>query len=166
MSHPDPDQVAAQLLPAAEIKAAGVFGLQDNALLIGGATAGGALAADLVTDNSVAGGVAGAAAAHLAREANAKAAGVSVAMLVVVTTDAVHIFNWDHQKGASQPLARFAFPSTTITVTDYGGAKRVSLRDNKSGYTLPLTGGVGLLSTYRKWNRRVIAALPALAPPV
>lgn len=165
MSHPDPDQVAAHLLPGEEIKAAGVFGLQDNALLTGGAVAGGALAADILTDSALAAGVAGAAAGHLAREANAKDAGVSVAMLVVVTADAVNVFDWDHREGASKPLARFPLATTTVTVTDFGAARRVSLRDNESGYTLPLTGGVGLLSTYHKWNKRVIAALPALPAP-
>lgn len=153
------------MLPGQSVEAAGVFGMQDNQLLVGGAAIiGSDVAQDLGADTGVQ-AVAAAGAVHAAREANAAAHGLSVAMLVVVCPDRIHLFEWDHQQGAGRGLAVFDRATTTITVTKFGASRRLTLRDNSSGVSCPLTGSVGVLSTYRKGAKAVLAALPALPAP-
>jgi hypothetical protein len=166
MSRLEPLASATALLPDAGIRAAGVFGVQDHRLAVAllgearvAAIVGALVAPPPAPPNP---------ASRAGREAAAVESmrpWVAIPLLVAVSGSAVHLCDWDPDKGATREVARIALPDADATVEEYRSARRVTLIERRSGYRLPLTTTVSRLSPTSAGVEDVLAALPRSRPP-
>lgn len=140
------------------VVAAGVFAVQDDHLANALAAIAGSAATDAVFDNAAADGIGAAAGIRAAREANAARQGVSLRMLVVVTPEAILLFRLPPVgETPGEQLVEFVRSTTTVTVSHFGANVHLDLVDG--GKEMNLTGGVGLLATYKDGNKKVVTEL-------
>lgn len=141
------------------VRAAGVFGLQDNYAAI---TAGGLVTDVLMPDggNPALAGVSGAAGIELGREANAARKGVTVRMLVAVTERTIHVFALPMAGDVPQKeLMSFDRGATSVEVRKFGLSRKLKLTDRNSGRHLGLTGSTARFSSAAKGDKAVLAEL-------
>lgn len=136
---------------------AGILGLKDSYL----ALAAGALAAgvmDPLPDTPVGDAVAATAGMRTAREARARSQGLSVRMLVAVTTTDVHLLEVG-AVGIAPVREALSFDRATLAigVRKFGFSRRVILDDGH--HRVELTGSVSPLSPYTAGTRSVLAAV-------
>lgn len=146
--------------PEETVRAAGIFGLQDNyaAITVGG----------LVTDIAIPGnnpapaGVGAAAGVEGSRQANAVAKGVTVRMLVAVTARTIHVFALPLAGSTPQKeLMRFDRGATSVEVKKFGLSRKLKLTDRNDGRHLGLTGSTARFSSAAKGDKAVLAELAA-----
>lgn len=148
----DPRRSAQLALPAVNIDAAGVFGVQDHTL-----------AAGLLGHQRVA----AATSALTSPDADAAALRpwLAAAVLIAVSEHALHVLDWDDQGGSTTELARFDRTATGVAIDSYHDARRLTLTDLRTGYRLPLTATVSRLNPYSSGVRSVLARLAPAALP-
>jgi hypothetical protein len=144
----DPLLAAHRLLPAENLQAAGIFGIQDKGL------ASGLLGMTALMNTS--GGLVREATTDQLRQA---AAWLSVTVMVAVSAAGIHVCSWEERFGSSLELARFDRLATRIKVDSHRTGRRLLLTDLRTGYELPLTATVSRLSPYGSGARRVLAAV-------
>lgn len=141
------------------VLAAGIFGLKDDYLANGLATAGGAVAADTLLDNPIAGAVGGAATLHAARSSRASSKGLTVQMLLVVTSETVLVLDWVLGSGPTTELMRFDRSRTEVSITKFGLSRHLTLDDPTTGRSLALTGSTAPFSSAAKGDKAVLSVL-------
>jgi len=152
------DQARSVAPAGEEILAAGVFAIQDDYVATALAAIGGSAAAGELLDNSVAEGLGAAAGIRAAREAHAASEGVSLRMLLAVTDSAIHLYRLRATgETPGEELMSFNRSSCEVTLGKFGAAEHIDLRDGDK--EMKLTGGLGLLSTYKDGNKLVVAEL-------
>ena len=151
--------IAQRVTPAGEqVLAAGVFAVQDDHLANALGSIGGSAAADELFDNAVAEGVGAAAGVHAAREAHAAAEGVSLRMLLAVTAGHIRLYRLGVAgETPGEELVSFDRQSCTVELHKFGASERIDLSQGEK--SIKLTGGIGLLATYKDGNKKVVAAL-------
>ncbi len=159
MASPDPLRSVRTLLPDLDVRAAGVFGLQDRAV------ASGLLGSEAVGHSTV--GLARVAGGHPREIARIEYAlpRIPVSVLVAVSDGWIHVCSWDSRRGCGAELTRLDRAAATVTVERYKNARRVILMDGPTRYRLVLTATVSRLHPYGPGARAVLALLPAMAPP-
>jgi hypothetical protein len=141
------------------VRAAGVFGLQDDYRAI---TAGGLVTSIAMPDggNPALAGIEGAAGVELGRQANAARQRVTVRMLVAVTDRTIHVFALPMAGDVPQTeLMRFDRASTSVEIKKFGLSRRVKLTDRNDGRHLGLTGSTAPFSSVAKGDKAVLAQL-------
>lgn len=147
-----------QLSTGETVVAAGIFGLQDDYKLI---MAGG-LAASIAmpTDNPLAAGVGGAAAAHVAREMNAAQQGVSVRMLIAVSEEHIYVFSLTATGSVpQQQLMVFDRQTTQVHISKFGLSRRIMLITDDGQQHLGLTGTIAPFSSFAAADKSVLVEL-------
>ena len=151
--------LAERVAPAGEeVLAAGVFAVQDDHIANALGALGGSAVADELLDNPVAEGAGAAAGIHAARAAHAASEVVSLRMLVAVTQSAIRLYRLGttgETPGAE--LMAFDRASCEVELGKFGAAEHITLRAGDNA--IALTGGIGLLATYKDGNKRVVAEL-------
>jgi hypothetical protein len=141
-----------------EIKAAGVFGLQDNYLAIAGAGVAGSVA--LPAGNPALETVETVGALEGPRQANAAKQGVSVRMGVVVTDRQIHVLRMSALGSElKEELFSFERASTDVEIKKFGLSRRVHLRDRGSDRKLELIGTTARFARQSKGDKAVLAEL-------
>lgn len=144
--------------PGTTVLAAGVFAVQDDHIANALAALGGSAVADTLFDNPAAEGIGAAAGVRAAREANASRQGVSLRMLVVVTPESILLFELTAAGDTpGRQLLALTRSTTTVTISHFGASAHLDLLDGDKH--LNLTGGVGLLATYKDGNKKVLTEL-------
>ncbi|MBM3668321.1 MAG: hypothetical protein FJW90_12805 [Actinobacteria bacterium] len=159
MAREDLTAAAQDLIGPDEIRAAGVFGLQDDYVAV---TAGGVAAGAAMPDSLGPGGagVAAAVGVEAGRQANAAAKGVTERMLVAVTDGAIHILAMTLVGGIPQrELMSFDRDRTQVEVKKFGLSRHLSLEDPNSGRSLALTGSTAPFSPEAKGDKAAISEL-------
>lgn len=136
-----------------------MFGLQDNyaAIAIGG-IAGSVTLPDSASPAAEA--VEAALDTEAARQANARAKGASVRMVVAVTERAIHVFSTPALGGAPQrELHSFDRATTEVEVKRFGLSRRLKLFDRVSGHEIGLTGSTAPFSRVAGGDKAVLAEL-------
>ena len=154
------DQAQSVTPAGEEVLAAGVFAIQDdfvaNAI---GAIGGSAIAGELI-DNPLAEGAGAAAGIRAAREGHAATEGVSLRMLVAVTNSHIRLFRLSAMgETPGEELMNFDRSTCTIDLSKFGASEHIELGEGDK--QMKLTGGIGLLSTYKDGNKKVVAELSA-----
>ncbi|MCB0951568.1 MAG: hypothetical protein R2714_03140 [Microthrixaceae bacterium] len=140
------------------VLAAGVFSLAELLLAqTAGAFVGG-VASDLAGGGGGDGALAAAVGSRIAVEAAAEAKGVSVRLVVAVTTSAVHVLNSERSDLPSE-VARFDRASTEVTVRKMGLSRIVELLDPATGAKVSLHGSVSPISAQSKPDKLVLNLL-------
>jgi hypothetical protein len=148
----EPGNAARMLLPGAQILAAGVFGVQDQAV------AGGLLGVHAVRGSIDS--LVGAPGRREPRpEVAAAQAHLAVSIMVAVSPQSIHICRWDERGRAIAEVARFPRGAVTVGVDQYRAASRVSLTDQRTGYRLVLTGTGSRLNPHGRGVRAVLRSL-------
>ncbi len=152
-------EYARSVTPADEdILAAGVFAVQDDYIATALAAIGGSAAAGELLDSSLSEGLGAAAGVHAAREAHAAGQGVSVRMLLAVTPTHIRLFRLGTTgETPGEELMAFDRSACQITLGKFGAAEHVELREGAK--EMKLTGGIGLLATYKDGNKKVVEQL-------
>lgn len=152
-------EYARGVTPAGEdILAAGVFAVQDDFIATALAAIGGSAAVGELLDNSLAEGVGAAAGVRAARQAHAAGQGVSLRMLLAITPTHIRLFRLGATgETPGEELMVFDRSACQITLGKFGAAEHVELREGTK--EMKLTGGVGLLATYKDGNKKVIEQL-------
>jgi len=150
---------AQRVAPAGEeVLAAGVFAVQDDHIANAVGALGGSAVADELLDNSVAEGLGAAAGVRAAREAHAGGEGVSLRMLLAVTGSAIRLYRLGATgETPGEELLSFDRSSCEVELGKFGAAEHIVLRQGDK--EMKLTGGIGLLATYKDGNRRVVTEL-------
>ena len=144
-----------------QVLAAGIFGLKDNYVAVGAGTAAGAGLGGAILDNPVAAGVGGAAAMHATRSAMAASKGLTVRMLVAVTSEQIRVLDWATGSGPTKELLSFDRSSSVAKVTKFGLSRHVELRDSASGQSLALSGSTAPFASESKGDKAVLRLLSA-----
>ncbi|HVC68103.1 MAG TPA: hypothetical protein VND44_10940 [Acidimicrobiales bacterium] len=118
------------------VMAAGIFARKDDYLAVGGA-----------------------AAMHASRSALAASRGLTVRMLVAVTTGHIRLLDWITGSVPSEVLASFDRYATAVKVTRFGLSRHVELTDPASGRSLVLTGSTAPFVSESKGDKAVLRAL-------
>lgn len=152
---------ARRVTPAGEeVLAAGVFAIQDDFVATALGAIGGSAIADELIDNPLAEGAGAAAGIRAAREAHAAAEGVSLRMLVAVTDSHIRLFRLGATgETPGEELMHFDRSTCSVDVSKFGASEHIDLRQGDK--QMKLTGGIGLLSTYKDGNKKVVAELSA-----
>jgi hypothetical protein len=153
------DRAKAILGPDETVLAAGIFGLKDNYVAVGAATAAGASLGDLVLGNPLASAAGGVAAMHATRSAEATSRGLTVRMLIAVTADRIRVLDWATGSGPTRELLSFDRSSTDVTVTKFGLSRHVELRDSRTGQWLALSGSTAPFASESKGDKAVMKTL-------
>ena len=145
--------------PGEQIKAIGSFGLQDNYK----ANTAGAVAGSVAVPRS-AGPLAGAAGIAVgdfaAKQANAKAEGVTERMLVAVTDSKIHVLAMPMVGGEPERvLISFPRESTEVEVKKFGLSRRLNLEERNTGQKLGLTGSTAKFAIGGADDKAVLAEL-------
>jgi hypothetical protein len=150
---------ARSVTPAEEhVLAAGVFAVQDDYVATALAAMGGSAVAGDILDNSVAEGVGAAAGVRAAREAHAAGQGVSLRMLLAVTPSHIRLYRLGATgEDPGEELVAFDRASCEVDLSKFGASEHLDLRQGDK--EINLTGGVGLLATYKDGNKRVVQEL-------
>ena len=150
---------ACSVAPAGEdVLAAGVFAVQDDYVALTLAAAGGSAIAGGLLDSSVAAEIGAAAGHRAAREAHAADQGVSLRMLLAVTNTAIRLYRLGAiGETPGEELMSFNRASCEVLLSKFGAAEHVVLREGDK--EMKLTGGIGLLATYKDGNKKVVEAL-------
>lgn len=159
MSDPSRLKAAAEAFLGGPVLAAGIFGLQDDAVAVTLGGAGATAALETMADpGPLADGAVAAAGIHVARAAHAAAQGLAVRMLVAVTDGTIHVL--DYADGTvSREFLRFDRSTAQVHVTRFGASRRIRLEDPQSGEHLEITGSTGLLSSESAADKTVLALL-------
>lgn len=155
------DKANAILGPDEGVLAAGIFGLKDNYVTVGAAGAVGAGLTDVIVDNPLAGAVGGAAAMQAGRSAAAASNGLTVRMLIAVTSDRIRVLDWATGSGPTRELLSFDRSSTDVKVTKFGLSRHVELGDPTTGQSLSLSGSTAPFASESKGDKAVLKALTA-----
>jgi hypothetical protein len=121
----------------------------------------GAAASGAVLDNPVVAGVGSAASVHATREFAAASKGLTVRMLVAVTSSRIHVLDWRTGTGPSRELVWFDRASTDVRVSKFGLSRRVRLTDTRAPRTVSLTGTTAFFASESKGDRSVLRTLKA-----
>lgn len=151
------EAAARRALADEDVQAAGIFSWQG---LLAAQTAGvvaGAVAGDLLAGGggSAVGGALGGAAAV---EAAAASQGMSVALLVAVTADAIHVLRWEGDE-AGQEVRRFDRATTDVHVSKMGLSRVLTLHDTATNEAFALHGSVAPFSAQSKPDKVVLHLL-------
>lgn len=133
------ESAASAVLGGQDVLAAGIFSWQK---LLGAEMAGsaaGAVGADLLTGSGTAAAVGAAAGGRVAVEATAAANDMTVALLVAVTDDAIHVLDWDGES-AGDEVRLFDRATTDVHVSRFGLSRVVKLHDTTTGDEFDLHG--------------------------
>jgi len=151
--------IAQRVTPAGEqVLAAGVIAVQDDHLANALGSIGGSAAADELFDNAVAEGVGAAAGIRAAREAHAAGQGVSLRMLLAVTADRIRLYRLGAAgEHPGEELIAFDRSSCEVDLSKFGASEHLDLRQGDK--EIQLTGGIGLLATYKDGNKKVVQEL-------
>jgi hypothetical protein len=146
--------------PEAGVRAAGVFGLQDDyaAIAVAGAATGLALGAAGADDPVTAGLTAGVT-VHATRDAVAKDKGLTVRMLVAVTDDAIHILDYPDSDTPTCEFMRFDRATCTVQITKFGASRHLNLADHDGEQQIGLTGSTSFLSSVSGGDKAVLGLL-------
>ena len=151
---------ATSILGAEEqILAAGIFGLKDDYVAVGMGTAAGASLGDALLSNPLASGVGAAGGMHATRSALAASKGVTVRMLVAVTSGRIRVLDWETGAGPTRELLSFERSSTDVKVSKFGLSRHVELHDAVSGRSLVLSGSIAPFVSEAKGDKAVLTAL-------
>jgi len=150
---------ARSVTPAGEdVLAAGVFAVQDDYVATAFAAIGGSAVADELFDNAVTDGVGAAAGVRAAREAHAAGQGVSLRMLLAVTPTHIRLYRLGAMgENPGEELMAFTRDSCKVDLSKFGASEHLDLRQGDK--EMKLTGGVGLLATYKDANKNVVQEL-------
>jgi hypothetical protein len=154
-------RAAAQLVvgPDERIRAAGIFALQDDHA----ALAAGGIAAAIATPEAagpLAGGAATALGTEAARQAHARAEGVTERMVIAVSDRAIHVLSMPPLGGRPhRELLSFDRARTEVEVRRFGLSRHLELRDEDSGRRLGLTGSTAPFSPAARGDKAVLAEL-------
>ena len=151
------DEAQRFLGPASRVQAAGVLGLKDSYV----ALTAGSLAGSLLTlpgADPAAGALAGVAGMRTAREARARTQGLSVRMLVAVTSTGVYLLEIG-PVGITPTREALTLDRSTLAVgvKRFGLSRRITLDDGH--HRVELTGAVSPLSPYTAGTRALLGAL-------
>jgi hypothetical protein len=138
------------------IEAAGIFGLHDLVWAqVAGGTAGG-----VAGGTDAAGEAVGTAAGgRLAKEEAARALGLTVQLLVVVTPDHIVVTNWEAGGAAGQEVLRLDRASAKVEVKRMGLGRIVTLGDPESGREMHLSATVAPFRPQSGPDRHVLTVL-------
>ncbi|MFN8039061.1 MAG: hypothetical protein U0Q07_07615 [Acidimicrobiales bacterium] len=151
------EEQARQALPGDEVMAAGIFSWQGLLPAQAVGVAAGAIAGDLLGGGGGS-AVGGALAGRAAVEAAASAEGMTVALLVVVTPDAIHVLRWEgNAPGAA--LRRFDRTTTDVHVSKMGLSRILTLHDTTTNEAFALHGSVAPFSAQSKPDKVVLHLL-------
>lgn len=152
------EQAMTVVPPGTAVIAAGVFAVQDDYIANALGAFGGSAVAREIVDNAAAEGIGAAAGVRAAREAHAGGLGVSLRMLVVVTSDQVTLFRLPATgETPGEKLMTFNRASSNIDVEHFGASVHLDLAEGDK--EMKLTGGVGLLASYKEGNKKVVQEL-------
>ena len=141
------------------VLAAGIFGLKDNYVVVGTATAAGAGLGDVLLESPLAGAVGGATAMHAARSASAASQGLTVRMLIAVTSERIRVLDWVTGSGPTRELLSFDRTDTQVTISKLGLSRHVELHDSVNGTSLSLTGSTAPFASESKGDKTVLKVL-------
>ncbi len=150
-------EAARRALPEDEVVTAAIFSWQG---LLAAQTAGvaiGAAAGNLLAGAGTA-AVGGALGARAAVEAAAAAEGMTVPLLVVVTSDAVHVLRWEGDAPGAE-LRRFDRTTTDVHVSKMGLSRILTLHDTFTNEAFALHGSVASFSAQSKPDKVVLHLL-------
>jgi hypothetical protein len=142
-----------------EIVAAGIFGLQDDPLVVSSAGVVEAGVGDLISDNPAMAAATGAGAMHAARATVATSQGLTLRMLVALSDTRIHILDWLTGAGPTRELLSFERTRTEVRVKKFGLSRRLTLRDPVSGQSLALTGTTAFFASESKGDKSVLSML-------
>jgi hypothetical protein len=153
------EAAAGRALPGVDVQAAGIFSWQG---LLAAQTAGvvtGAVAGDLLAGSggSVVGGVAG---GRAAVQAAAATQGMTVALLVVVASEAIHVLRWEGDEAGGE-VRRFERATTDVHVSKVGLSRVLTLHDTTTNEAFALHGSVAPFSAQSKPDKVVLHLLSA-----
>lgn len=146
--------------PDETIRAAGIFGLQDDyaAIAVAGAAIG--LALDAVgSDNPLLAGATAGLTVHATRDAMAKRQGLTTRMLVAVTDRAIHVLDYPSSGVPTREFFCFDRDSCTVQITKFGASRHLNLAEPATGEQVGLTGSTGFLSSVSKGDKSVLELL-------
>lgn len=157
---------AAEQALGVEVLAAGVFSWQELvkgqvAGLMAGGVAGGAVG-DLLGGpaGDLAGAVGAVAGGRAGVEAMAEKHGMTVALLVAVTTDDIVVRNLQGQD-VGEEIARFPRATTHVSINRFGLSRVLVLQDPETGDRLALHGSVAPFSAQHTPDKVVLHLLAA-----
>ncbi len=142
------------------IEAAGIFGLQD---LIWAQIAGGTAGAAVGGPDAHTEGVGAAAGGRLAKDEAARALGLTVQLLVVVTPDHIVVANWEAGGRAGREVMRLGRGAAKVEVERMGLARIVTLGDPESGREMRLSATVAPFRPQSGPDRHVLSVLAGAA---
>jgi len=143
-----------------EVLAAGIFGAQDNyaALTVAGAATGVAMESITGADNPGADALTAAVTVHVTRTINAESKGLSVRMLVAVTPQQIHVWEWS-STGIGDKITDFNRELTVIQITKFGLSRHLNLLDSTRTNPLQLTGTTAFFSSESGGDKSVLDLL-------
>lgn len=141
-----------------EILGAGYFGLANltEASTIGAAAGG--IAGTAIGDDWT-GALGAIAARNLAVKASAAQQGVTVQLIVAVTTDTIHVLNRESGGELRAEVVSSARSAVEVAITKVGASRHLTLTDPKTGASITLHGTVSWLSPLAEGDKIVFELL-------
>jgi len=142
------------------VRAAGIFGLQDDyaAIAVAGAATGLALGA-VGSDNPILAGATAGLTVHATRDAMAKRQGLTTRMLVAVTDRSIYVLDYPDSGIPTQEFFCFDRVHCTVQITKFGASRHLNLAEPATGEHIGLTGSTGFLSSVSKGDKAVLEIL-------
>lgn len=153
---------AAQATLGDGVRAAGIFGLQDLVYAQAAGTVAGSALGGFVGPSPTADALGALVGGRMAVEAAASALGVTPALLVAVTDDAVHVCNWERDATAGREVARFDRTTLHVTVRKFGLSRIVTLEEPSTGAALNLHATAAPFLAQAKADAVVLALLTSV----
>lgn len=152
---------AREALPGEEIHAAGIFGLQD---LVWAQIAGGTAGAIIAGQDDVTQAIGTVAGGRLAKQEAAKALGLTVQLLVVVSAERIYVMTWEAGGRAGRKVMQVDRASADVEVERFGLSRIVTIADAASGDQMRLSATVAPFRPQSRPDRHVLSVLGGGTP--